>query len=86
MEIVFTQSSRRHRVGRTRIRDVLAAPVVVVEIARVVEQAPRVLLLGPDRSGRVLEVVVVMEPDRVIVIHAMDIRTRFYGLYEEGLR
>jgi hypothetical protein len=57
VEIVFTQSSRRHRVGRTRIRDVLAAPVVVV-----------------------------MEPDRVIVIHAMDIRTKFYGLYEEGLR
>jgi hypothetical protein len=57
VEIVFTQSSRRHRVGRTRIRDVLAAPVVVV-----------------------------MEPDRVIVIHAMDIRPKFYGLYEEGLR
>lgn len=73
-------------IGRTRVLEVLGDPVVV---DRIVEPDPprvRLLILGSDHSGRVLEVMAVEEDDRLVVIHAMDIRPKFRALCEEGLR
>jgi hypothetical protein len=58
--VEFTQSSRRHKIGRARIRQVMANPVAVVRIEE--------------------------EADRLVVIHAMDLRAKFRTLNEEGTR
>jgi hypothetical protein len=46
---------------------------------------PRVLAIGPDRSGNLLEVIW-LEFDRrsPMVIHAMALRPAFYGLLPKG--
>lgn len=82
--VEFTQSSRRHKIGRARIRHVMSDPVVVVRIEEVSDPRARVLYLGDDATGRALEVIAVEEGDRLVVIHAMDLRTKFRTLYEEG--
>ena len=58
-------------------------------VDRIVEENdPRVrlLILGDDDTGRALEVIAVEEDDTLIVIHAMDLRSKFRELYEEGNR
>jgi hypothetical protein len=84
--VEFTQSSRRHKIGRARIRQVMANPVAVVRIEEESDPRVRLLLVGDDASGRALEVIVVEEADRLVVIHAMDLRAKFRTLYEEGKR
>jgi len=84
--VEFTQSSRRHKIGRARVRQVLADPVVVVRIEEPHDPRVRMLYLGDDVSGRALEVIAVEESDRLVVIHAMDLRDKFRKLYEEGKR
>lgn len=48
---------------------------------------PKVLVIGPDSAGNLLEVIVLLlEDDRIIAIHAMRLRRHFYELLpgEEG--
>ena len=45
---------------------------------RVVQGHDRVLIIGPDRSGRLLEVVVIDPDDDPAVIHAMPLRRKLY--------
>lgn len=84
MEIRFAQSARRHKIGRERVRQVIAAPRVVFEIETPSsEQADRLLILGDDHTGRELEVVVVsLEDGSLLVIHAMDLREKYRDAYE----
>lgn len=49
-----------------------------------VERA-RVLTVGPDWTGRQLEVVAVIEQGRVVVMHAMDARPKLTRLYTERM-
>lgn len=51
VRVEFTQSARRHKICKARVRQVMANPLVV---------------------------------DRIIEEHAMDLRPKFRGLYEEG--
>ncbi len=42
---------------------------------------PKVLAIGPDRAGNLLEVVVLtLARDRLLVIHAMPLRRKYRGL------
>ena len=82
--IGFAQSARRHRIGRARVLTVLAANPIV-DITADGDHRVRVLAIGPDWTGRQLEVVAVIEQDRVIVIHAMDARPKLIRLYEEKI-
>ena len=36
------------------------------------------LVIGPDRAGRLLEVVVVEDEDGLVAIHAMTLRPKFF--------
>lgn len=83
--MAFTQSARKHKIGRARVLHVLANPVVVDRIEESGSPRVRLLILGADHTGRVIEVVAVQEDDMLVVIHAMDIRLKFRALYEEGL-
>ena len=64
----------------------MSDPVAVVRIEEEASPRVRLLYLGDDASGRALEVIAVEEADRLVVIHAMDLRPKFRGLYEEGKR
>ncbi len=46
---------------------------------------PRVLAIGPDLAGNLLEIVwLELADERMMVIHAMPLRASFYGLLPEG--
>jgi hypothetical protein len=50
---------------------------------------PKILVIGPDSAGNLLEVIVlVLADDRLIAIHAMTLRRQFHELLpgEEGQR
>ncbi len=86
MRVEFTQSARRHKIGKARVRQVLANPVVVNRIVEEHDPRVRLLILGDDDTGRALEVIAVEEDEVFVVIHAMDLRQKFRALYEEGKR
>lgn len=86
MEIRFTKSARKHRVGRARA-------VYVVEHAYAVvrqtgpDQSEVLMFLGDDDMGRALEVgAVEVSEDLLVVIHVMDLPEKFRGSYEQGKR
>ena len=68
IEVLFTQSSRKHRIGRGRIVSVMntSAPVLSVRGNGLVECA----WTGEDDRGVVIEVTALMIDERVLVIHA----------------
>jgi hypothetical protein len=72
--------------GKARVRQVLANPVVVDRIVEEHDPRVRLLILGDDDTGRALEVIAVEEDEVFVVIHAMDLRQKFRALYEEGKR
>lgn len=86
MRVEFTQSARRHKIGKARVRQVPANPVVVDRIVEEHDPRVRLLILGDDDTGRALEVIAVEEDEILVVIHAMDLRQKFRALYEEGKR
>lgn len=79
MGLQFAQSARRHRIGRARVRQVLAEPVLVVEPPPDAANRDRpCLFLGDDDTGRALEVIGVFLADGdLLVIHAMDLRAKY---------
>ncbi|MCX6420950.1 MAG: hypothetical protein NT180_01085 [Actinobacteria bacterium] len=83
--VEFTQSSRKHRIGRERMRHVLANPVVFETVESDDGSRVELLFLGPDETGRVLEVVAIREEERLVVIHAMDMRSKYRSRYEGGI-
>lgn len=86
MKVEFTQSARKHRVGRKRVLEVLALPVAVITLDDAYGRNTRLVFLGKDHSGRVLEVMAVETVGGLLVIHAMDIRPKWRKVYEEGLK
>lgn len=67
-------SARKHGLTDEDIRH--AARMALREIS----QGDRVLLIGPDRAGRLLEVVVVDPDNEPTAIHAMTLRRKFLDL------
>ena len=66
-------SARRHGVLDEDLR-----AAVSVALAAVRQGDDRVLYIGADTSGRLLEVVVLDPEDDPVVIHAMPLRRKFY--------
>lgn len=80
----FHRSAFKHGVQKRSILHALARPLVVVDLDRAAD-APRVLAIGPDPAGNLLEIVwLELADERMLVIHAMPLRASFHGLLPEG--
>jgi len=75
------RSAHRHRIGLRDIDHALTHALVVEEVG---EDPTRYLVLGPDRAGNLLEVVVLDRPEGPAVIHAMVMRAQYRRLLPGG--
>ena len=74
------RSARRHGIDDQDIRHAMEHTVVVADIDPDADP-PKVLAIGPDRAGNLLEVVVLaLARDRLLVIHAMPLRHKYRRL------
>ena len=71
------ESARRHGVEDA---DLVHAVDNALAIEDVGEDPDRWLVIGPDRSGNLLEVVVLINDERQIAIHAMAMRPKYRRL------
>ena len=74
-------SALRHGVDPEDIHHVLRNALVVEEVA---EDPVRYLVLGADRAGRLLELVVLDRPQGPAVMHAMPMRAKYQTLLPKG--
>ena len=80
----FHRSAFKHGVPVEAITYELGQRLVTVDLD-VDGDPPRVLAIGPDPSGNLLEVVwLELADERMMVIHAMPLRVSFYGQLPEG--
>ena len=75
MEIL--SSGRRHGVEDEDIHHCIENAVAIEEVA---EDPVRYLVLGPDRAGNLLELVILDRPQGPAVIHAMKMRPKYRRL------
>ena len=76
-------SARRHGVADEDVRHALEHAVVVEEVG---EDPTRYLVLGPDRVGNMLELVVMDRLQGPAVIHAMPMRKQYARLLRQKER
>ena len=76
------RSAHRHGVNDEDVLHAVEHSVVVVDLDPD-SDPPKVLVLGPDRAGNMLEVIVLLfADDRRLAVHAMALRKKFYRLLE----
>ena len=80
MRVEFHRSASKHGVVTNDVRHAVANAFVVADMGD--DDSPlRTLALGPDRSGNMLEVIVLHFDDgREMAIHAMPMRAHYRGL------
>lgn len=66
----FSQSARRHRIGKAHVLYVMNTVAPEVIEADEVNDS-RLLWIGPDDRGLVLEIVAILDPHCPLVIHVM---------------
>jgi hypothetical protein len=74
-------SALRHGVDPEDIQHALAYALAVDEVG---EDPLRYLVLGPDRAGNLVELVVLDRPNGPAVIHAMSMRPKYRRLLPGG--
>ena len=78
------RSARKHGVDDETIAHAVDHAIVVVDLEPDADP-PRVLAIGPDRAGNLLEIIwLEFENGPPIVIHAMALRRAFYSLLPTG--
>ncbi len=78
------RSARRHGVTDDDTRHAADHPLVVVDLEPEADP-PKLLLLGPDRAGNVLEVIILLlADDRSLAVHAMPVRKTYIALLPRG--
>lgn len=70
MQVRFSQSARKHKIGKARALHVMNT-VEPVSVAADEELEDRLLWVGVDDRGVELEIVGVVEADYLLVIHVM---------------
>lgn len=86
MEISWARAATKHRVSRARSEHVIRNAVTVIDQPAPAESPhrnDRVVFLGPDQDGAMLEVMAIETTDALLVIHAMPIRPKYLD-YLEG--
>jgi hypothetical protein len=79
--VEILRSAFRHGVADEDIHHALRGALVVDEVG---EDPLRYLVLGPDRAGNLLELVVLDRPQGPAVIHAMGMRPKYRSLLPKG--
>jgi hypothetical protein len=74
--VKFTQSARKHRLGRARVLAAMEAAGEPEHVPADGDLDDRLVWVGPDDRGVVLEVIAVDLPDYLLVIHAMPLAFR----------
>ena len=76
----FHRSASKHGIDADDVQHAMVHALVVADLGD--EDAPvRTLVLGPDRAGNMLEVIVLhLDDAREMVIHAMPMRRHYRGL------
>ncbi len=69
----IAESARRHGIADEDIQAAVSVPLRLV-----LQGEDRVLVIGADTAGRLLEVVVLDPHDDPVAIHAMPLRPKFY--------
>jgi hypothetical protein len=78
------RSAFKHGCDEASIRHALEHAVTIVDLEPDADPA-KVLAVGPDRAGNLLEVIwLELEGDELLVIHAMRLRAAFYDLLPPG--
>lgn len=78
------RSARRHGIEDDDIHHAAAHALVVVDLDPDGDP-PKQLAIGPDRSGNLLEVIVLaLADDELLAVHAMPLRKRYYALLPPG--
>jgi hypothetical protein len=73
-------SARRHGVSDDDIHHAAEHSLIVVDVDPD-SDPPRLLAIGPDRAGNMLEVIVLELADgELLAIHAMPLRRAWFGL------
>ena len=74
------RSARRHGISDADIQHAAEHPIVVVDLDAE-SDPPKVLAIGPDRAGNLLEVIMLeLAADELLAIHAMPLRSAFRDL------
>jgi hypothetical protein len=75
------RSARRHGIDDVDIDHAVRNAKVVEEVA---EDPVRYLVIGPDRAGNLLELIVLDRPQGPAVTHAMALRAKYRRLLPPG--
>jgi len=75
MDYNFTQSARRHRIGKARAVFVIETEQPI-QVRGVSDELDRLIWIGPDNRGLILEIEALVLPDCILVIHVMPHRFR----------
>lgn len=81
LRVELLPSARRHGIDDRDVDHAVRHALVVEEVG---EDPTRYLVLGPDRSGQLLELVVLDRPTGPAVIHAMAMRAKYRRLLPPG--
>jgi hypothetical protein len=81
--VEILRSALRHGIVSEDIRHAIDHAITVDEVG---DDPVRWLVLGPDRAGNLLELVVMDRPAGPAVIHAMPMRAQYRRLLPKGRR
>ena len=75
MEFKFTQSARKHRIGKARAVFVIDS-VLPIRVRGILDLPDRLIWIGTDNRGLILEIEALVLLDCILVIHVMPHRFR----------
>jgi hypothetical protein len=79
-DVEIHRSARKHGIDDSAIRHALDHAIAVIDLDPDADP-PKVLTIGPDKAGNLLEIIWLELADDVnLVIHAMPLRPTFYDL------
>lgn len=73
--IYITQAARKRKIGRAHIEFAMTH-AHTVETVQDVERDPQIVWIGQDDRGVELEIIAVVLPDKLLIIHVMPTRYR----------